>query len=139
MCWSCFNPFSLVNGGGVVNLAEKIDEWCLKHSAEELHKLTKIPRSSISDYRDGTEPSEERKKILSEIVGFGEEAETFVQEMQYVPLKEASQRLGMGIWNLQNGLKAGVFPFGVGFKGNGQKYNYYIFRGSFEKFIAENK
>ena len=52
-----------------------------------------------------------------------------------VPIAEAAEILGMSPQTLQAGLKQQVFPFGVGFKGNGSTYYYYIHKGLFDKFM----
>ena len=123
-----------------MTFSEKLEEYCLLHSQKELSGLSNIPASTISGYMDGMEPNPERKELLSEIIGFKEKEDNteFKQEVEYVSLDEASKRLGMGIQNLQNALKAGVFDFGIGFQGNGKKFQYYIFRKKFESFIKES-
>lgn len=52
-----------------------------------------------------------------------------------LPIAEAAEILGMSPQTLQAGLKQQVFPFGVGFKGNGSTYYYYIHKGLFDKFM----
>lgn len=52
-----------------------------------------------------------------------------------VPIAEAAEILGMSPQTLQAGLKQQVFPFGVGFKGTGSTYYYYIHKGLFERFM----
>ena len=122
-----------------MTFCEKLEDYCLKHSQKELSEKSNIPASTLSGYMDGMEPNAERKELLSEIIGYDEkDNEEFKQEVEYVPLDEASKRLGMGIQNLQNALKAGVFDFGIGFHGNGNRFYYYIFRKKFESFIKES-
>lgn len=43
--------------------------------------------------------------------------------------------VSMSPQTLQAGLIQRVFPFGVGFKGSGKTYYYYIHRGLFEQFL----
>lgn len=52
-----------------------------------------------------------------------------------VPIAEAAEILGMSPQTLQAGLKQNAFPFGVGFKGTGSTYYYYIHKGLFERFM----
>lgn len=52
-----------------------------------------------------------------------------------VPIAEAAEILGMSPQTLQAGLKQNAFPFGVGFKGTGSSYYYYIHKGLFDKFM----
>ena len=122
-----------------LNFRQKLDEYCLEHSQKELVEKTGIPGSTISCYRSGSTPSPERKKILSEIIGYEEsEEQEFKQEIEYVDLEEASKRLGMGINLLKCGIKAGAFPFGMAIPGQGNRCYYFIFRKKFEAFIKEN-
>lgn len=52
-----------------------------------------------------------------------------------VPIAEAAEILGMSPQTLQAGLKQNAFPFGVGFKGTGSTYYYYVHRGLLERFM----
>lgn len=58
-----------------------------------------------------------------------------IQNKSSIPVSEAADLLGMSPQTLQAGLKQNVFPFGVGFKGNGSSYYYYIHKGLFDKFM----
>ena len=123
-----------------LSFQEMLDNYCLEHSQKEVVEKTGIPGGSISGYRDGVEPSPERKKILSEIIGYDESNEKkFEQEVEYVELEEASVRLGMGIGMLKCGIKANLFPFGIAIPGKGNRFYYYILRKKFEKYIEENR
>ena len=123
-----------------MNFRKAVDNWCSEHSNKELAELVGCNSSSISEYRDGSEPKPERKKLISEIIGYNEKAEPkFKQEVEYVSYEEATTRLGISEYLLKIGLQRGVFPFGVAFKGKREQYNYLIFRRQFEKFIEENK
>lgn len=52
-----------------------------------------------------------------------------------ISVTEAADLIGMSPQTLQAGLKQNAFPFGVGFKGNGSTYYYYIHRGLLEQFL----
>lgn len=55
-----------------------------------------------------------------------------------MPVEEAANVLGMSPQTLRAGLIQSAFPFGVGFKGSGSSYFYYVHKGLLEEFLKGN-
>lgn len=55
-----------------------------------------------------------------------------------IPVEEAANVLGMSPQTLRAGLIQSAFPFGVGFKGSGSSYFYYVHKGLLEEFLKGN-
>ena len=124
-----------------MSFQEAVDKWCSEHSGKKLAELVGCHPSSISSYRDGAEPEPERKQKIIEIIGYKEEEpeKVFEPEIEYMDRNEAAKRLGICKLTLEAGLRQGVYPFGIAFKGRGESYNYFIYKRDFEEFIEKHK
>lgn len=116
-----------------VRLKELMDE--LGISQTRLSDLTGIGKSSISQYLSGkNEPAEERKKQIALVLGVQEnyfnqfsEAVATVQlnSVFNLPVPIAARLMGKSQKFVQDGLKAGTFPWGYGVKMS-TKWSYWI-------------
>lgn len=105
----------------------------------EIGELINKHESSVSEYLHEVRPIPVKvQNIISEILGI-QKPKVYECELEQVTLTEASQRTGLSEYLIKCALKAEKYDFGTAIPGQGKKHKYVIFRGKFEKFIAENK
>lgn len=120
-----------------MNLIKRIrDEHDLTN--KDIAEITGKSPPTISRYLNGDEIPKDVIDILSVKFGY-EKPKTYPKELDLVSLDEVQQRTGISKYLLQLGLKQNKFNFGIAIKGKQKKYRYFVFRGAFERFIAENK
>lgn len=109
----------------------------------QLHQLTGIGRSSISQYLSGkNEPSEARKKEIALALGVQED---YFQQIEIaatisrnpcvnLPVPVAAKLMGKSKTWLMQGLRDGVFPWGYAVKLT--KWSYFISSSKFEEYTG---
>ena len=108
-------------------------------SFKEIAKLVGVCPATITTYNK--HPSKvpvKIQKIISEKLGI-EPPKVFECELEYVTVDEVAQRMGKSTKMVRNAIKQGKLPFAMAIQGEGEAHQYWILRGSFEKFISENK
>ena len=103
----------------------------------QLHRLTGISKSAISQYCSGKNtPSDDRKRDIAEALGL--DPDYFITEdaVAAVPaeggkiarltIREVSKLMGLSRTAIANGLQDGVFPWGYAVRGRGEGWVYWI-------------
>lgn len=108
-------------------------------TGKELSKLTGISPSMISEYRNGTTPTPERKKVLCEVLDIEDEKrKVFTQNVEFVELNEVAKRLGISKESVMCCLQQKQFPMFIGLCWKGrhtESWSYRIYRKPFEKMM----
>ena len=107
----------------------------------ELEKMTKIGRSSLSQYMNGKhEPSATRKSIIADALGVevseldADTADTAekLPSIERLAVEDAAKIMGIGHETVRKGLQQGVFPWGYAVETSENRWTYYINRRKFE-------
>lgn len=61
-----------------------------------------------------------------------------IKNKSSIPVAEAADLLGISPQTLRAGFIQSAFPFGVGFKGSGSSYFYYVHKGLLDEFLKGN-
>lgn len=109
-------------------------------SQSQVVAMTKIPKSSISQYLSGkNEPSDERKQNMALLLGLHESY--FTEETNEIPIikiepngneikrmdiQDAARLLCMNHNTVRKGLQQGVFPWGYAIQTSPNRWVYFI-------------
>lgn len=92
----------------------------------------------ISEYLHGVSMPTDVEQKVKELLG-DVEPEVHECELEYVTPSEVALRMGKSEQMVRFALQQGKLPFGVAVQGSGDSYQYWIFRGAFERFLREMK
>ena len=102
----------------------------------QLHKLTGISKSAISQYCSGkSTPSDDRQREIAEALGL--EPDYFTADdsvaapaadgkIARLTIREVAKLMGLSRTAIANGLQDGVFPWGYAVRGRGEGWVYWI-------------
>lgn len=108
-------------------------------TGKQVSELTGISASMISEYRNGTTPTPERKRILCEKLGIKEEEKKiYERKVDFVDLDEVAARLGISRESVMCCLQQNQFPMFIGLCWHGRHtktWSYRVYRKPFEKMM----